>query len=86
MNEEIKLPKVSFSTFVMSMHSSAIFAFGKIEDPVTKQKTKNLTMAKQTIDVLGMLEEKTKGNLTEEEDKLIKHILHDLRMAYVKEK
>ena len=59
---------------------------GAIEDPETGQKTKNLPLAKQTIDILGMLEEKTKGNLTDDEAAMLKNILYELRMLYVKEK
>lgn len=80
------LPEVNFPTFVMSLNVSALYHLGAIEDPETKQKNKNLPMAKQTIDILSMLEEKTKGNLTEDEQNLLKNILYDLRIIYVKEK
>ena len=59
---------------------------GLIDDPATGKKTKNLPLAKQTIDILGMLEEKTRGNLTKDEETMLKNILYDLRMIYVKEK
>ncbi len=59
---------------------------GVMDDPSTGEKVKNLPLAKQTIDILGMLEEKTKGNLTEDEEKMLKNILYDLRMIYIKEK
>ncbi len=85
MPDKTKLPKISFSTFIMSLHSSALLALGLIEDPVTKQRTKNIAMAKQTIDVIGIIEEKTKGNLTKEENELIQNALQNLRMEYVKE-
>jgi hypothetical protein len=83
--EDIQLPEVNFSTFVFSLSSSALFHFGEMEDPSTGAKEKNLPMAKHTVDILGMLEEKTKGNLTEDEEQLLKNILYDLRMRYVKE-
>jgi hypothetical protein len=57
---------------------------GEIEDPTSQQAAKNLPLAKQTIDLIGMLKEKTKGNLTPEEAKLIENILFDLRVRYVK--
>ena len=57
-----------------------------IEDPTTNTKNKNLPMAKQTIDILSMLQEKTVGNLSEEEENLLKNVLYDLRMMYVKAK
>jgi hypothetical protein len=82
--EDIQLPEVNFATFVFSLSSSAIFHFGEIPDPATGTKKTNLPMAKHTIDILGMLEEKTKGNLTGDESQLLKNILYDLRMRYVK--
>ncbi len=83
---EAHLPKLNFATFIFSLNSSAFVQLGLIEDPATGQKTKNLHLAKQTIDILGMLEEKTCGNLTKEEESMLKHILYDLRVLYIKEK
>ena len=83
--EDNSLPQIDFSTFIFSLNSSVFVLFGAVEDPVTGKKVKNLPVAKQTIDILGMLEEKTKGNLTSEEENLLKNILHDLRLMYVKE-
>ena len=57
--EQAQFPEVNFSTFVFSLSSSAILHFGEIPDPTSGKKKKNLPMAKQTIDILGMLEEKT---------------------------
>ena len=79
------LPKIDFSTFVLSINSSALVQLGLIEDPASGQKTKNVPLAKQTIDLLAMLEEKTKGNLTNDEENILKNILYELRMLYVKE-
>lgn len=84
--EDIQLPEINFPTFIFSLNSSALVHLGVIEDPATGQKAKNLPMAKQTIDILGMIEEKTKGNLTEDEASMLKHILYELRIIYVKEK
>ena len=84
--EDFQLPEVNFSTFVFSLSSSALYHFGEMPDPTTGNKQKNLPMAKHTVDILGMLEEKTKGNLTRDEEQLLKNILYDLRMRYVKEK
>jgi hypothetical protein len=83
--EEAQLPEVNFATFIFSLSSSALFHFGEIPDPGTGEKQKNLPMAKHSIDILSMLEEKTRGNLTDDEKELIKNILYDLRMRYVKE-
>lgn len=78
------LPKIDFSTFVLSMNSSVLVQLGLIDDPASGQRTKNLPLAKQTIDLLAMLEEKTKGNLTDDEEKILTNILYELRMLYVK--
>ena len=83
--EEPPLPEINFATFVVSLTASALLNLGAIEDPSTGQTNKNLPMAKQTIDILSMLEKKTAGNLTTEETNLLKNILYDLRIIYVKE-
>ena len=56
---------------------------GEIPHPDTEKKTVNLPMAKQTIDILGVLQDKTRGNLDVEEARLLKELLYDLRMKYV---
>jgi hypothetical protein len=83
--QEPPLPEINFATFVVSLNASALLHLGAIEDPNTGQTNKDLAMAKQTIDILSMLEEKTEGNLTTEEKNLLKNILYDLRIIYVKE-
>jgi len=80
------LPEINFSTFIFSLNASALVHLGAIEDPASGKKVKNFPMAKQTIDILNMLEEKTRGNLNKDEENILKHILYDLRIAYVKEK
>ena len=80
------LPQINFSTFILSLNSSALVLLGAVDDPATGGKARNLPLAKQTIDIIGMLEEKTRGNLSNDEDKLLKNILHDLRIMYVREK
>ena len=79
------LPEINFATFIVSLNASALLHLGVMEDPIAGKKVKNLSMGKQTIDILGMLEEKTKGNLSKEEENLLKNILYDLRIIYVKE-
>lgn len=83
--EEMLLPEVNFPTFIMSLNASALVHLGVIEDPATGQSTKNLPMAKQTIDILSMLEEKTRGNLAKDEEDILRNILYDLRIAYVRQ-
>lgn len=80
------LPKIDFSSFILSLYSSGLVQLGTVEDPSTGKKTKNLEMAKHTIDMIAMLQEKTSGNLTGDEDNLLKALLSELRMAYVEAK
>ena len=83
---ESQLPEINFSTFIMSLNASALVNLGLIQDPLTGKNAKNLQLGKQTVDMLSMLEEKTKGNLTPEEEKLLQGILYDLKIAYVRQK
>lgn len=71
---------------MLSLSTSALYQFGDFPDPVSKKTEKNLTGVKQTIDILGMLKEKTEGNLNDTEKELIDGVLFELRMRYVKEK
>ncbi len=76
-------PPINFSTFVLSLASSAAYHMGGFQDPVSGKTSVNLDLAKQSIDILAMLEEKTRGNLSDEEKNLISHSLYDLRMKFV---
>jgi hypothetical protein len=78
--------KVDFSSFILSLYSSALVQLGKVEDPTSKKKVKNLEIAMQTIDIIAVLQEKTKGNLDTEEEKLMNTLLQELRMAFVEAK
>jgi hypothetical protein len=82
--ENIPLPEINFINFLFSLSTSVLIQLGEIQDPVSEKIAKNLPLAKQTIDLIGMLKEKTKGNLTADEEKLIENILYDLRIRYVK--
>lgn len=84
--QDLPLPEVNFMTFVLSLNSSALLHLGLIEDPEVGNVEKNLSFAKQTIDMLAMLQEKTRGNLTPDEENMLKSVLFELRMAYVKVK
>ena len=77
------MPEVTFTTLVMSLNTSALFHLGEISDPQTNEKNEDLVLAKHTIDTLRLLEEKTNGNLSSEEQDLLKHALYDLQMRYV---
>jgi hypothetical protein len=78
------LPEVNFASFIYSLSTSALVHLGEIPEPITEKMDKNLPLAKQTIDILGILQEKTKGNLSQEEENLLNNFLYDLRMRYVK--
>jgi hypothetical protein len=75
--------QIDFATFVMSLSQSAFYQLGEIPDPLTGKKEMNLPAVHQTIDMLIMLREKTKGNLTPEEAKLMEQMIYELQMKYV---
>ncbi len=79
------MEKPEFSHIVVSLAQTAYVNLGVIEDPFSKQKNKDLEQAKFAIDLLDLLKEKTKGNLTDEEKNLIEDVLYDLRMKYLYE-
>lgn len=81
MSEE--LPQITFSMFLMSLSTSALVHLGEEPNPETQKTEVDLALAKQNIDILGLLEDKTKGNLTGEEERLLAQALFDLRMRYV---
>ncbi len=84
--KEAPLPQITFPTFLASLNASALVHLGVIEDPTTGKAEANLPMAKQTIDLLSLIQEKTAGNLTADEETMLKSILYDLRILYVKQK
>ncbi len=77
------LPEVNFSSFLLSLSSSTLLHLGEIADPQSGEKKKELALAKQSIDIIVLLKDKTKGNLTHEEEELLDHLLYDLRMRFV---
>ena len=79
MADEPEAPSIDFNTFVLSLGTSALAELNDGEPNVM-----TLALVKQTIDILAMLEEKTKGNLTGEEERLIGQLLFDLRLRYVR--
>lgn len=78
---EGSMPPMDFSIFVLSLNTSALVHLGSDPDP-TGELRENLPMARQTIDMLSMLEEKTRGNLNGAEERLVGQVLFDLRMRY----
>jgi len=73
---------MDFSTFVLSLASSAMVNLGVVEGQPDAAAGADLVAAKQLIDILGVLENKTRGNLSDPEDKLLKSLLYDLRVQY----
>lgn len=78
--------QTSFANLILSLAASVQMNLGIAPNPFSHKIEKHLDQAKQTIDLMGMLETKTKGNLSPEEDSLLKVVLSDLRMRYVEEK
>jgi hypothetical protein len=78
------LPEVNFNSLIFSLSSSALLNLGEIADPHTGQKRKDIPLAKHSIDIIAMLKDKTKGNLSEEEQRFLESILADLRWRYVR--
>ncbi len=76
--------EISFIGFVISLASTAAVHFGDVENPVSGARGEpDLTAAKQMIDILALLEQKTKGNLTAEERTVLEQVLYELRMRFV---
>jgi len=75
--------EVTFGAFLMSLSTEALIHLGEVPDPVAREQHRDLVSAQQVIDILGMLREKTRGNLEREEQALLDAILFDLRMKYV---
>jgi hypothetical protein len=82
--QRIPLPEVNFNSLIFSLSSSALLHLGEIADPYTREKKKDLAVAKHAIDTIAMLKEKTKGNLADEERKFLEGVLADLRWRFVK--
>mgnify|MGYP001812543940 FL=1 len=80
-DSETAPPGIDFNTFILSLSTSALMHLGKL--PGDEEATVNLAHAKQTIDCIALLEEKTRGNLTGEEERLISEVLYDLRLRFV---
>ncbi len=76
-------PPLDFTTFALSLGSTALIQMGAAPNPETNETKKDLAAARQTIDLLGLLKEKTRGNLTEDEARFFDALLYDLRVKFV---
>lgn len=82
-SERGPLPPASFTLLIISLATQVRICLGDIDNPADGEKQIDLQLAKHNIDLLGMLEEKTQGNLSEQEKKLLDSVLYELRMRYV---
>lgn len=78
------MPEVTFAAFVMSLNTSALYHLGEVSDPATGKRIVDLDLAKHAIDTLALIQNKTKGNLEKNEDELLKNILYDIKIRFVK--
>jgi hypothetical protein len=78
-----QMPPADFNTLLNAIATQALFAMGAMPDPQTGQRYTNLDVARHHVDSLGVLEDKTKGNLTDEEQKTLATTLYELRSTYV---
>jgi len=78
------MPEVTFSAFIMSLNTSILFHLGELADPATGRTTVDFDLARNAIDTLVMLEQKTKGNLSRDEEGLLKSIVYDSKIRFVK--
>lgn len=77
-------PEITFSSFIMSLATQTLVLLGELKPPSGLEMAIDIDAGKQTIDILQVIRDKTKGNLTKEEDDLFEEILHNLRISYVK--
>ncbi|MCD6506742.1 DUF1844 domain-containing protein [Candidatus Poribacteria bacterium] len=82
--KKVELPPVTFIGFVTTLANAAFAYMGGMEDTQTKKPVIDLNLARHTIDTLDMLKEKTKGNLTEDEEKFLENVLFTLKMTFVR--
>jgi hypothetical protein len=78
------MPEVTFSAFVMSLNTSALYHLGEIKDPATGKTEVNYDLARHAIDTLVMLQQKTNGNLSRDEEEMLKNIVYDVKLRFVK--
>ena len=82
-DKEFITPEVNFSFFISTLALQVSIYLGQIPNPATNKKERNLTQAKFIIDTLDMLKDKTKGNLNDDENKLLENLLYELKMQYI---
>ena len=78
------MPEVTFSAFILSLNTSVLYHLGEVKDPRTGKSEIDFDLARHGIDTLAMIETKTKGNLSKDEEELLKNILYDIKIRFVK--
>ena len=78
-----QIPPADFQMLISSMATQALMSLGGMPDPATGQRMVHLELGRHQVDLLGVLEEKTKGNLEEQEQKMLTQTVHELRMHYL---
>lgn len=78
-----ELPAIDLTTLILSLSHTVLLSLGDAPDPVTHKVVRDLPLARQTIDLIALLQEKTRGNLSGEEERVLLQSLYDLRMRYV---
>ena len=78
------MPEVTFSAFIMSLNTSVLFHLGELADPMTGKTAVDFDLARNAIDTLVMLGQKTKGNLSRDEEELLKSMIYDCKIRFVK--
>ncbi len=78
------MPEVTFSSFILSLNTSALFHMGELCHPETGEKVMDMELAKHSIDTLGLLQCKTSGNLDGDEEQLLSNLLYELKLRFVK--
>lgn len=76
-------PRIDFPSYVLSYYTQGLVLLGEVPNPITNKKEEDLEGARHTVDILSMLQEKTRGNLSPEEDQLIGSVLYELRMKFM---
>jgi|WetSurMetagenome_2_1015567.scaffolds.fasta_scaffold990698_2 hypothetical protein len=84
--DTVQKHQLLFTQLIVMFHAATMQQLGKVKHPVTDKVEKNLEAAENTIDILDMLQAKTKGNLANDEDMLLTQVLQELKIAYVQEK
>ena len=82
-DSSMPIPEANFLNLIFSLYVHAQISLGIMPDPITQQPSKDAAQAKYNIDMLGILQEKTKGNLSQEEEQALEQMLYEVRMAYV---